>query len=266
MPDLPFDHRIGGAPPLLLSSGWGVGWWVWEPLRESLAGRFESWAVDPRGVGASHSALLDAESWSLDEAVADLANAAKRCGVPPIVVGSSMSGGMALLLAARQPHAIAGVVSIGGTPCSYRDANFPFGFTRDEAAGLAGALRVRFVETTTSLLPGSYFSRDDQERHPTLAGRLIEGATSVERPKAVIRLLEHFWETDLRSILSTIRTPVLLLHGENDVLAPPAVGQLMAHQIPFARLEIVPGAGHLPQLTRSAEVAEAITRFALSLG
>jgi pimeloyl-ACP methyl ester carboxylesterase len=56
--------------------------------------------------------------------------------------------------------------------------------------------------------------------------------------------------------LATLKVPALLLCGEQDPVTPVAEHEAMAAVIPGARLEIVPGCGHLSTL----EQPEAVTR------
>ena len=53
------------------------------------------------------------------------------------------------------------------------------------------------------------------------------------------------WTGDYRDVLATIAVPVLVVCGERDTVAPPSFSQEISGGIPGARLEIVPGAGHV---------------------
>jgi pimeloyl-ACP methyl ester carboxylesterase len=61
--------------------------------------------------------------------------------------------------------------------------------------------------------------------------------------------------------LHRITQPTLILHGDKDPIVPVANGKLLAGRIPGARLEIVPGGGHLFLLTRPQAMAGLITDF-----
>jgi pimeloyl-ACP methyl ester carboxylesterase len=48
----------------------------------------------------------------------------------------------------------------------------------------------------------------------------------------------------LRPRLGELAMPVLVLHGTEDPLFPPAHGEALAREIPDARLVLLPGGGH----------------------
>jgi pimeloyl-ACP methyl ester carboxylesterase len=66
----------------------------------------------------------------------------------------------------------------------------------------------------------------------------------------------------LRRRLGLVNTPVLLLWGESDRIAPVPYGRAYADSFPDARFQLVPEAGHLPQIEQPAQVVQHIRRFA----
>jgi pimeloyl-ACP methyl ester carboxylesterase len=67
--------------------------------------------------------------------------------------------------------------------------------------------------------------------------------------------------TDLRPLLPTIRTPVLLLTGERDPLVGPACCEELERGLPDVRRVEFPGCGHYPQYTHPGEMARAVAAF-----
>jgi pimeloyl-ACP methyl ester carboxylesterase len=51
---------------------------------------------------------------------------------------------------------------------------------------------------------------------------------------------------DFRHQLASIQAPTLAIWGSRDILTPPALGQVLASQIPQAKLAVMQGAGHNP--------------------
>jgi len=52
--------------------------------------------------------------------------------------------------------------------------------------------------------------------------------------------------------------PTLVIHGELDAIIPMARAEMAVQAIPGSKLVVIPGAGHVPILTRPREVVAAI--------
>jgi pimeloyl-ACP methyl ester carboxylesterase len=68
---------------------------------------------------------------------------------------------------------------------------------------------------------------------------------------------------DLRPILSEIRHPILLIHGDRDNVISQATAKELAHGLPHADRVEFSDCGHCMQYTHAAGVAEALRRFLL---
>lgn len=66
---------------------------------------------------------------------------------------------------------------------------------------------------------------------------------------------------DQRETLRACQRPALVLHGAEDRLVPLDRARLMAELMPGARLEIIPGAGHLPVLEQPDATNAALRRW-----
>ncbi len=71
---------------------------------------------------------------------------------------------------------------------------------------------------------------------------------------------------DSRPQLSAVRCPLLVACGEADRLTPPEHSREIAAAVPGARLEIVPGAGHLLTLEQPARVNALLLGWLARLG
>src|SRR5581483_6240764 len=59
----------------------------------------------------------------------------------------------------------------------------------------------------------------------------------------------------LKKRLHRIQAPTLIIWGKQDGLTPPVYAEEFASRIPGARVELVEGAGHVPQLEQAETVA-----------
>jgi pimeloyl-ACP methyl ester carboxylesterase len=62
--------------------------------------------------------------------------------------------------------------------------------------------------------------------------------------------------------LHRVRVPTLVIWGQSDGIVPPDYGDTLSRSLPDARFELIPEAGHYPQIERPDPVADAIERFA----
>lgn len=65
----------------------------------------------------------------------------------------------------------------------------------------------------------------------------------------------------LRGRLRRISVPTLVVWGEEDRIVSPAYGRTFSTEIPQARFETVPGAGHFPFVEHPDEFVKAVTGF-----
>ena len=58
-----------------------------------------------------------------------------------------------------------------------------------------------------------------------------------------------------------IRKPGLVIQGDDDPIVPLSNARILARLVPDARLEVLPGAGHLFLIDQAAEAAERVDAF-----
>jgi pimeloyl-ACP methyl ester carboxylesterase len=66
---------------------------------------------------------------------------------------------------------------------------------------------------------------------------------------------------DGEAVVKSLRCPVLVLCGENDVLTPAPEQRELADMIEGARLVIIPGSGHMTPMEKSGEVTRALREW-----
>jgi pimeloyl-ACP methyl ester carboxylesterase len=69
------------------------------------------------------------------------------------------------------------------------------------------------------------------------------------------------YNPQLKNWLGRIRVPTLFLWGASDGIVTPQYGRAYAGLVPGARFELVPEAGHHPELEQPERFAEAVARF-----
>jgi 3-oxoadipate enol-lactonase len=72
---------------------------------------------------------------------------------------------------------------------------------------------------------------------------------------------EAVWLADQRERAAAIDVPSLVIVGEADRVTPPELSEELAALIPGAKLETIPGAGHISNLERPAEFNRIVQEF-----
>ena len=96
-------------------------------------------------------------------------------------------------------------------------------------------------------------------RLQTVARQIMEQ----QQPAAYIGALKAMAERpDSTSLLSTLKYPIVLVHGDADVLIPVERAREVRAAFPQTRLVEMLGAGHLPMLEAAGQTAEALKLLA----
>jgi pimeloyl-ACP methyl ester carboxylesterase len=219
-------------------------------------------AVDRPGYGRSDS--VPAGSWATVESAADDVAAVLDCldAGRVGVVGWSAGGRVALALAARRPDLVGRVVVVA-TPAPDEEVPWIDPAQREELERLStlapADVHAELNARLGSLVPEDPFSMDalwllaavtsDEPalREPGVRDRLGEmlraafaqGTTGLAADIAGYCLQPWGFEPE------AVEAKTLLLYGSHDPLAGPRHGHWWGERLPDARLEVVPGAGHL---------------------
>lgn len=257
----------GAGTPAVLLHGWLDNADTWSEVLRGLADRGRpAIAYDMPGFGVAPAlgpgSVLDQ---LVDFAAAAVRDAAERSGAEVVVAGNSLGGWVALRAAERDELPLAGVVPIG--PAGVRMA--PMFFTLDRVPAVS-----RVIGLPTPVPPALV---------RTIAGRLYRSLAFAD-PAAVERaVVDRFTRFTVdRSVIRTrldyakrlrpelerpfdgerIRTRVTVLWGERDRLCIPAGAADLAAALPHARIEMLPGCGHTPQVEATERVVDAIDELA----
>jgi 3-oxoadipate enol-lactonase len=247
-------ERRGSGEPLLLITGFTISSAVFEPVLERYAERFDVVTYDNRGSGRSGAPLRPT---SMAELAADAAALLRELGVESAhAYGLSMGGMIAQELAIRFPERVRGLVLGGTTPGGPRAAR-P---TLKELGALGGAAAGGWRDGARSWLGEWVFSERFRREHPERARELLRHfGQHRATPQGV---WAHWWASvyhDTGSRLHCIQAPTLVMHGEQDAMAPISNARLLAERIPDAELCIVPGSGHAFMLERPDESFDLLT-------
>lgn len=235
-----YIKESGHGPALVLIHGWGLHGGLWDPLVPAL-GDFHVMVPDLPGHGRSRGAQLTN--------LAELAEVISgQLPARAIWVGWSLGALIAMTAARLFPERIEKMVLVGATPCFVQTPDWSCALAPDVLDQFAHDLARDYRGTLWRFL--SLHVGPGEPERPLLrslrAAAFQHGMPETTALQAGLALLK---ETDLRTTLPAIHTPVLVIHGARDRLAPSAAGRFLATRLPRAKWVAVDKAGHAPFLS-----------------
>jgi pimeloyl-ACP methyl ester carboxylesterase len=253
MTSVPAFTTLGNGPTVLMLHGIGGGHLAFAPQVEPLAtAGYRAVAWDMPGYG--HSAPIEPYTFKgLAQSCVQLIEAL-QCG-PLTLVGHSMGGMVAQEVVARRPELVNRLVLCGTSPAFGKpDGDWQRAFVEQRTAPLdAGQSMADLAQTLVPQMigPGSL---PEGVRLATHCMGLVPAAT-------YRRALECIVTFDRRANLADIAVPTLLVAGEHDRNAPPAVMKKMADAIARSSYHEMKGVGHLQNLEAPDEFDALLLNF-----
>jgi pimeloyl-ACP methyl ester carboxylesterase len=282
---------VGARSPIVLLHGITLGAAVWPYQLRTLADAgHRVVAVDLRGHGRSTDAGDpeagdDAEGagaaskpspLTLDRLAADVEEVLAALDLRNVVlVGHSMGGMVALLMAERNPDLAAGkdrvsalaLVSSAAHPAGRRGVMALLSAVRPVVSSGAGLVARLPGPTLPAVDAVHALARVTFGEQPSPRQVFFTGAMTGSAPVRVsAELLADIVAFDARDVLASIDLPTAVIVGDLDVITPPDQSEALAAGIPGAQLIILRGCGHMVMLERPAELDDAILALARRAG
>lgn len=242
----------GDGPWLLLLHGFSHDHRYWRQQRDALAAGYHVVLADLRGHGASPASRDVA--YGPVEHLADVVGLLDRFGIASThLLGTHTGAAVGLLLALEHPERVASLILEGavipGAPLAPNDT----ALARERAIA-----RERGVAA----------ARADWFEQP-----FFDGIRREERSDAMRAIMDEFsgapWLTDAVSApvppvverLRSLRQPVSLINGADDLPEFLDVARLLERDLPNARRYLVPGTGAFPSWERPEAVTPLLLRI-----
>lgn len=241
--DLPaYDYRAGHGPTLVFLHYWGGAARTWQPVIDLLPGR-GTLSIQARGWGRSRQLP---GPYTLQQLAYDTHDIIADAGLTDyVLVGHSMGGKVAQLVAAARPAGLVGLVLVAPGPAKpaavvtpeYQQA-LSHAYDTDETTATA----------RDTILTATPLSED-------LKAQIVADSRA-GAPSARVQWPLHGITQDITREARNIQVPALVIAGEHDRVEPVEV--LRANLLPYldrAELHVIPRSGHLIPLEAPADLA-----------
>jgi pimeloyl-ACP methyl ester carboxylesterase len=237
-------ESYGQGDPLLLIMGFGMPGIAWVPLLPFLSG-FGCIYFDNRGTGNSDK---PEGPYTIPAMADDASNLLKSLGIAKAkVYGVSMGGMIAQELVLRHPEQVEKLVlgcTMPGGSVAVRASDEVYTKLSEAFVTMPTNPEQALDDMMPLLFPVEFIAEHPDLKSMMLAGFKMFPPTppeSIERTEAAID------EFDAYDRLPQIKCPVMIVHGEKDVLVPPENASLIKARIPHAEtfiIPVIPEAGH----------------------
>ncbi|MBN8874854.1 MAG: alpha/beta fold hydrolase [Rhodospirillales bacterium] len=247
--ELHVQQRGAGLPALVFLHYWGGSSRTWRHVIDALEEGFRTIAIDQRGWGRSDK---PESGYALADLATDAMGVIATLGLQRyVLVGHSMGGKVAQLIAARRPDGLKGLVLVAPSPPS------PLGLPADVRRAMVGAYATRksIITTVEQVLAPNGLCAGDLE---TVIEDSLGGA-----PAAIEAWPLASSQEDITTLTPRIEVPTIVISGEDDRVDPPDIlRRELLPRIPQAQLHLLRGIGHLSPLEAPGAIADLIRTFA----
>jgi 3-oxoadipate enol-lactonase len=251
-------ESYGEGEPLLLIMGFGMPGGAWLPSLPFFTG-FKCIYFDNRGTGLSDK---PEGPYTVPDMADDASNLLRVLGIAKAkVFGVSMGGMIAQELTLRHPEQVERVV-LGCTMPGGPNAKMAAPETLERLMK-ASKIMATDPENGFDILLPALMPPEFVAAHPEIKAMMIAGAKMMPPtpPETADRAMAGVAQFNAYDRLPQIKCPVLIVHGDTDVLVPTANAELIKSKIPQAEMYLIPGAGHAFQSADPVGIHQRITSW-----
>ncbi|MFG3097765.1 alpha/beta fold hydrolase [Streptomyces sp. NPDC048202] len=247
-----------GRDPVVLLHGTPFSSYVWRAVARALARHHQVFVWDMPGYGTSE--MADGQDVSLAAQGKVFTELLAHWGLDePTVVAHDFGGAVALrahLLHGARYRALALVDPV---------ALAPWGSPFFRLVGEHSEVFEQLPPVLHQALVREYVSSASSPGlHPAVLDRLVQPWLGELGQPAFYRQIaqaDQCYTDEVQDRYGELDLPTLICWGQDDTWIPPAKGHELAARIPGARLEPIPGAGHLVQEDAAAELTAVLADF-----
>lgn len=248
-------HGKKGNNPIVLVAGFTCDHTFWTGILNQLTANHYVLILDNRGIGQTDTPNTP---YSIEMMADDVMALCKKLHISqPTIIGQSMGSAIAQTIAKRYTDQIKKIILLNTFDYLTKAPEMAFELTYElQRLNLPLAYRVQ------SIVPWVFSSKFLSQ--PNQLANLVKLAQNNPYPQSLIgyqRQLGALKTFDSRSWLHEIKTPTLIISGEEDLIAPLTGSKEVQRRIGNnTQIVIVPG-GHASPIEQPDKVSQAILNF-----
>jgi len=246
-----FDDR-GSGIPLVLLHGFPLDRRMWGEQASDTSLRGRLIVIDLPGFGQSQPPKpfsIPSLAKSIRELLAQLD------ALPCVLAGLSMGGYIALNFVREFQRDLRGLILLD----TRAEADTAQG--KENRQKMIDLVRAKGSAAIADQMQPKLLSPDTVAHRPNQVRALRQMMEAVPAQTIEHALSAMRDRPDMTEVLTSIKTPTLVLVGDADEITPPAVAQSMQKKLPDAEMVVIQGAGHMSPLEQPAQVNRAIRNF-----
>ena len=252
-------ETFGQGEALVFIHGFGASVRWWQNQKTFIQENYSTLVVDLPGHGGSSWQPITLQAMALD--LRQILDAVEFSHVN--VVASSFGGLLALELYRLIPDRISRISFVGSLPKFARSEAYPAGLDIENIRKLSHQFQGDYA-SVLDIFFRSLFTVQERGLPSFEKVKELRATDPVPQREALLVFLEILEKTDLRDRLSSVVCPVQYITGEEDYICPKEIMNWIQEHVPNARLDFIPGCGHLPFLTKSDQYNDLLENFLIN--
>ena len=259
---------VGAGPDIILIPGLSTPRAVWQPTADALKSHYRVHLVQVRGFG--EPAGINASGPVLDPLVEDLAAYIKTHNLKkPAIIGHSMGGLAALMIAARYPDLPGKIMVVDAVP--FIGTIFNPAATVDMIRPQAESMKQMMLKAAEAESKENAMKGQGSANVPGNMSNTVEGRAQIAAwmqgadARVVAQAMYDDMVTDMRPELGKIKAPITLLYAQDDhSLTPERATATFVTQYkgtPQFTSVMVPGSFHFIMLDQPVRFAKEVEAF-----
>lgn len=254
-----YYESAGNGKPLLFLHGWTMSARVWNYQVEWFAREYQVITLDLRGHGRSESLNGTCNFISLTKDISNFINELQLDRLT--LVGWSLAVSLIVRLCHSHGLPVDSLVLVDGTPCFVSREDFPYGLPSPQVKKMLKRIDSNFPRALEEFHNLLLSPEDGERENRDTIWDLLTNERYLPKQETARALLVSLADEDLRSEITAITMPVLLMHGDQDTICPVGASRYMQEHLGCAELAVFTGAGHAPFLTQAEDFNQRLTAF-----